>query len=61
MGYIGEPTRAASRFSEPILEEAGIVQLSQTSGAVAMAKLLEAIQQASGGTSLRQSVADKLE
>jgi hypothetical protein len=62
VGYIGEPTRAASRFSEPILEEAGIAQLSQASGAAAMSRLLEAIQQASGdSSSLRQSVADKLE
>jgi branched-chain amino acid transport system substrate-binding protein len=62
IGYIGEPTRAASRFSEPILESAGIAQLSQTSGAAAMAKLLEALKQSSSGNgSLRQSVYDQLE
>jgi hypothetical protein len=62
VGYIGEPTRAASRFSEPILESAGIAQLSQTSGAAAMAKLLEALKQSSSGNgSLRQSVYDQLE
>jgi hypothetical protein len=61
VGYIGEPTRAASRFSEPILEEAEIAQLSQTPGAAAMAQLLQAVKQASGSSSLRQSVSDKLE
>ena len=61
VGYIGEPTAAASRFSEPILEAAGIAQLSQTSGAAAMAKLLQALKQASGDSgSLRQSVDDEL-
>jgi hypothetical protein len=40
IAYIGEPTRAASRFSEPILEEAGIRQFSQMSGAEAMRKVL---------------------
>jgi hypothetical protein len=62
VGYIGEPTKAASRFSEPILEEAGIAQLPASSGAAAMAKLLQAVKQASGDSgSLRQSVSDKLE
>jgi ABC-type branched-subunit amino acid transport system substrate-binding protein len=40
IAYIGEPTHAASRFSEPILEAAGITQLSGMSGAQAMRKLL---------------------
>jgi hypothetical protein len=40
IAYIGEPTHAASRFSEPILEAAGITQLSGMSGARAMRKLL---------------------
>jgi hypothetical protein len=61
VGYIGEPTRVASRFSEPILEEAGIAQLPASSGAVAMAKLLQAVKHASGdNSSLRQSVNDEL-
>lgn len=61
VGYIGEPTRSATRFSEPILETAGIAQLSQTSGAVAMKKLLEAVAEAGDSGSLRESVNDKLE
>lgn len=61
VGYIGEPTRAASRFSQPILEEAGIAQFAAGSGAAAMAKLLQAVKQASGdSSSLRQSVDDEL-
>ncbi len=60
VGYIGEPSRAASRFSEPILETAGIAQLPQTSGKAAMKKLLQAVEEGSSG-SLRASVLDKLE
>jgi hypothetical protein len=56
IGYIGEPTRAASRFSEPILETAGIAQLSQTSGTAAMRKLLQAVDEAGSSGSLRESV-----
>ncbi|HMJ73225.1 MAG TPA: hypothetical protein VK471_07690 [Solirubrobacterales bacterium] len=61
IGYIGEPTRAASRFSEPILETAGIAQLSQTSGTAAMKKLLQAVSDAGNSGSLRESVLSKLE
>jgi hypothetical protein len=56
IGYIGEPTRAASRFSEPILETAGIAQLSQISGTAAMRQLLQAVEEAGGSGSLRESV-----
>jgi len=61
IAYIGEPTRAASRFSEPILETAGIAQLPQASGAAAMKKLLKAVDEAGGSSSLRESVNDELE
>ena len=61
IGYIGEPTRAASRFSEPILEAAGIAQLTETSGASAMRQLLRAVDQAGDAGSLRASVNDELE
>ncbi len=61
IGYIGEPTRAASRFSEPILETAGIAQLSETSGTAAMKKLLQAVSEAGNSGSLRGSVLSKLE
>jgi hypothetical protein len=61
IAYIGEPTRAASRFSKPILEAADIPQLPQSSGAKAMAELLQALEQASGDSgSLRQSINDEL-
>lgn len=60
-GYIGDPTRAASRFSEPILESAGIAQLTESSGAVAMRKLLRAVDEAGDSGSLRESVYDELE
>ena len=61
IGYIGEPTRAATRFSEPILEAAGIAQLTEVSGTAAMKKLLHAVDEAGDGASLRQSVLDELE
>jgi hypothetical protein len=61
IGYIGEPTHAASRFSEPILEEAGIAQLPQISGAAAMKKLLQAVDEAGSSGSLRESVNAALE
>jgi branched-chain amino acid transport system substrate-binding protein len=61
IGYIGEPTRAASRFSEPILESAGIPQLSEGSGAAAMRKLLNAVAEAGSSGSLRESMYDALE
>lgn len=60
IAYVGEPTRAATRFSEPILEAAGIAQLTETSGAAAMSKLLRAVNEADDGASLRQSVNDEL-
>ena len=59
VGYIGEPTRAATRFSEPILEAAAIAQLSEASGASAMRKLLKAVDEAGDGGSLRASVFDQ--
>jgi hypothetical protein len=61
VGYIGEPTRAASRFSEPILESAGIAQLTETSGAAGMKKLLHAVAEAGDSGSLRESVRNELE
>jgi hypothetical protein len=61
IGYIGEPTRAATRFSEPILDAAGIAQLTETSGAAAMRQLLRAVDEADDGASLRKSVNDELD
>lgn len=61
IAYIGEPTRAATRFSEPILEAAGIAQLSESSAASAMRKLLKAVDEADDSGSLRASVLDQLD
>jgi len=41
VAYIGEPTRAASRFAETILEEARIPQYPATPGAKAMRQVLD--------------------
>ncbi len=61
IAYIGEPSRAASRFAQTILEEAAIAQLQTSSGATAMSQLLQAVEQASGRSgSLRASVLDQL-
>lgn len=60
VGYIGEPTRAATRFSEPILESAGVPQLPESSGAAAMAELLHAIEGADSSGSLREAVFEEL-
>lgn len=61
IAYIGELEPRAVQFSETILEEAGVAQLPETSGAAAMAKLFQALDQASGDSgSLRQSVNDEL-
>ena len=56
VGYIGEPTRSATRFSEPILETAEIPQLPGSDGAAAMTKLLDALESADTSSSLRESI-----
>jgi hypothetical protein len=62
VAYIGEATPAATRFSAPILEAAGVAQLSEMSGTRAMARLLPAVERAGGDDgSLRQSVLDEFE
>jgi len=43
IAYIGEPTRAASRFAETILAEVQIRQYPAIPGAVAMRKLLKGL------------------
>jgi hypothetical protein len=61
IAYIGELEPRAVHFSETILEEAGIAQIPETSGAAAMAQLLQALNHASGDSgSLRQSIDDEL-
>jgi hypothetical protein len=60
IGYIGELDPAATRFSQPILEAAGIPLISDSSGSAAMAKLLSAIRQAGDSSSLRPAVREAL-
>jgi ABC-type branched-subunit amino acid transport system substrate-binding protein len=60
VAYIGDPTPAATRFSAPILEEAGIAQLSGSSGAAAMSRVLRAIDAAGDSGSPRESLHDEL-
>jgi hypothetical protein len=45
IAYIGERTKAATRFSDPILEAAGIRRLSAASGASAMRSLLNTLEE----------------
>jgi hypothetical protein len=60
VAYIGEPTPAASRFSETVLDTADIAQLSELSGSAAMSRVLRAIRSAGDSGSLRESVQDAL-
>lgn len=60
IAYIGEPTEAASRFGETILEEAEIAQLPRTTGATAMAEVLKAVEEAGTSGGLRASILSQL-
>jgi hypothetical protein len=60
VGYIGDANPTARRFSQPILESAGIASIYSSSGATAMAQLLAAIHRAGGGSNLREAVRDNL-
>ncbi|MEX2107377.1 MAG: hypothetical protein WD827_00645 [Solirubrobacterales bacterium] len=61
IAYIGEVEPRATRFSEPILEEAGIAQLPEMPGSKAMHKILDAIRSVDTSSgSLRESVRDEL-
>lgn len=59
VGYLELPG-SATRFSRPILEEAGIASISSSSGEAAMARLLHAVNAADGSGSLREEVAASL-
>ena len=62
VAYVGEPEPHATRFSETILEEAGIAQLSNLNGSQAMHKVLRAIREAdTSSQSLRVAVDDELQ
>jgi hypothetical protein len=60
VAYIGTPEPAATRFSEPILDEADIPRISASSGDAGMARLLRALRRADGSGSLRESLRDEL-
>ncbi|MGB7589262.1 MAG: hypothetical protein WBM00_11195 [Solirubrobacterales bacterium] len=63
IGYIGELDPTATRFSRPIVEAAGIPQLSTRSGLTAMRELLGAIRRAASASSsgtFRESVRTEL-
>lgn len=55
-----EPPGPATRFSQPILESAGIAHLSDRSGERGMARLMTAVREAGDATSLREAVAEAL-
>jgi hypothetical protein len=60
VAYVGTADPVAVRFSEPILDEAGIVRISARSGTAATEGLLEAIRRSGDATSLREAVYDRL-
>jgi branched-chain amino acid transport system substrate-binding protein len=60
VAYVGELEPEATRFSRPIVEAAGIAQVSGVSGAAAMAEILKAIGEADDGDQLRQVVSESL-
>jgi hypothetical protein len=62
VAYIGEAEPAATRFSQTILEAAGIAQLPQTPGGIGMGRVLAAIEGGAGGSrGVREEVRDQLE
>jgi len=61
IAYIGEIEPTATRFSETILEEAGIAQLPHMPGSKAMHRILSAVRRANTSSgSLREAVHDEL-
>jgi len=61
VAYVADRDPTAARFSRPILESAGIAQLSPgPSGAAAMTKILAAIGEADTSGSIRESVNESL-
>jgi hypothetical protein len=60
VAYIGTPDPTAVRFSEPILEEAGIARISASSGDAGAARLLRALRRADTSESLRESLLEEL-
>jgi hypothetical protein len=60
VAYLGSADPVAVRFSETILDEAGIARVAGASGAGAMRKLLQAIRSSGDAGSLREAVFDRL-
>jgi hypothetical protein len=61
VAYIGEPEPLAKRFSEGILEEAGIAQITGLNGSQAMHRVLRALRDAdTGSMTLREAVDEQL-
>lgn len=60
VAYIGEPDRQARLQSRPIVEEAGIAEISAGSGSSVMQHILDAVAEADP-ESLRESVGEALE
>ncbi len=60
VGYIGETSPEATKFSSTIVESAGIAQVPGTSGDAAMARLLGAIEAAGDAGNLREVVDERI-
>lgn len=60
VAYLGAAEPVAVRFSETILEEAGIARISAESGSLAMRKLLRALRRSGDAASLREAVYERL-
>jgi hypothetical protein len=58
IAYLEAPEPAASRFTHPILESAGIPWIESSSGEAAMSRLLHAVQESNSGS--RASVREAL-
>lgn len=56
VAYLAEPDADAARFSQAILQEAGIAQLRDGSGASAVRSVLRAIRSAREGESPREAL-----
>jgi branched-chain amino acid transport system substrate-binding protein len=60
VAYIGELEPAATRFSQSIVEAAGIGQVAGPSGQAAMARVLKAIDEAGDTGQVREAVSKEL-
>ena len=60
VAYLEPDDSAAARFTHPILESADIGWISSDTGKTAMARLIQAVEDA-GSSSLRESVREELE